>query len=171
MTYSTPQSVRAVLAQDGSTDPSTAASLDDPTLQGACNRAAAEVDAWLGGRYQVPFDVPPGSSVPVPGSAPALIYDISDSIASYLATLLYRQGQPIEPTDPVYQAWQRAERMLSLLSVGTMALEIGGSESAEADPTVVNNYTGELFSMRDYGIGVALGASGRRGVFPPNWPL
>jgi phage gp36-like protein len=170
VTYSTPASVRAVLTPDGSSaDPSSAASLDDATLQVACNKAQAEVDAMVGSNYQLPFDV--GG----PGTAPPLIYDISDSIAAYLATLLFRGDQPLESTDTVALGYRRALNMLMLIQAGKMDLQVLGSEPSSTQPTVVNPYNGQLFGLGDFGIGQSLfpmGGEGRgRGVFPPNWPI
>jgi phage gp36-like protein len=168
VTYTTPDEVRAVLVHDGiARDRSTAACLDDATIQGACQQATDEIDAVLGGLYSVPFDNP----ITWPDGVPAMVSDIAAGVAAYLATLLFLKGMPLEPTNPVSLLYARVERHLAMLQSRQMVMQDNGSEPETVDATVVNPYKGRLFTEDNFGIGPALIPERGRRVMPPDWPF
>lgn len=139
------------LAPDGdATNIGTAASLDDLTLQTSCDEASAEIDARLGGRYAVPFTLDP-----ISGTLPPLVFSVAVSISAYLATLLIRQGQPVDTTDPVFLRYTRAEMLLAQIQSGAAVIiqpVDQGQEPSTSDVTVANPYVGELFPMESFGL-------------------
>lgn len=144
MAYTTPAAVRLVLAADGDpTDLSSAAGLDDTTLNGPCQSASDQVDAYLAARYPTPLADPPN-----------VVGDIATDIAAYLATLTFRKGQPVDTTDPVWLRYQRALKMLVDISTGTAMLPaVGGPPTTPAGQIVVSNpIAGPLFSPDDFGL-------------------
>lgn len=144
MAYTTPAAVRSVLAPDGNdADPSSAAGLDDATLVGPCQQASDEVDARLSTRYTTPFP---------PNAIPTVVQSITADIAAYLATLIYRKGQPVEPTDPVYLRWHRAQAFLKDLTSGAAQLSGVAAVGPGAGSVVVSNPIGTvpLFGPDDY---------------------
>lgn len=158
MAYTSPADIRSVLGSP--TDPSTAASLPDETLQVAADEAQAEVDATLAGRFAVPFDE---GNAPVP--VPPLVASITRDIAAFLATMQLLKGSPIPPTHPVLMRWQRATGLLKGIANGNVDLALendpGPTQPTEQDPgaTVVNAgdyprnpYDGRLFTREGMGV-------------------
>ena len=149
MPYTSPDQVRAVLSPDGSSaDPSTAASLDDATLQVSCDQAQDDIDSKLGGRF---YDNTGPQVFPDP--CPNIIADLATDIAAYLATVQYREGTPMLATDPVMQRYNRAVKLVQELATGQRAVFVAGQELAASMDTVSHVNPGPLFSPSDYGIG------------------
>lgn len=142
MAYTTPSAVRMVLSADGdASDPSSAAGLDDQTLAGPCQQASDEVDARLSTRYVTPFPA---------NSTPTVVSSIATDIAAYLATLVYRKGQPVETTDPVYLRYTRSLSFLKDLTSG--AAQLPAVVAVGPGEVVVSNPTGTvaMFGPDDY---------------------
>lgn len=147
-TYTDVTAVRQILSPDGSTDPTlgTAASLSDAEIQEAINEAASEINARVAGRYTVPF-----------AQAPAIIEKLNRDIAAYLATLVYRRGDPIDPNDPVQLRYNRAQTLLAAIQNGKAELVGAAGPVAEgtAEAEVINPYFGDLFLPADFNLGPA----------------
>lgn len=145
-TYTTIDAVRQVLSPDG--DPSatlgTAASLSDEEIQEAIDEGAAEIDARLGARYTVPFEAP----------IPSILEKLNRDIAAYLATLVYRRGDPIDSNDPVQLRYNRAQGLLTAIQNGKAELSVDTGALAESgDAEVINPYEGDLFELGDFALG------------------
>lgn len=144
--YATPDEVRSAVARDLSKTTGTAASLDDDELKATIVTAQAEVDAKLRGRYTLPFT-----------TVPLLVKSIVIDIASYLATLTYRQSKDLAQGDPIMLRYDRAEKLLKSITDGTADLDTGdggaaaGSTSGGAGQPI-NPYTGNLFGLEDAGL-------------------
>lgn len=167
MAYATPDDVRAAISGYGASDQGSAAGLTDEQLLGPLQEAHDEIDARLAVRYQTPFD---DMRYPDPVPVPALVRRICVGIAAYLATLTFLRGALLEPTHPVSLRYARAQQMLSGIANGSINLDLPAgppaeqaAETSDGGASVVNQYTGTLFDLCDFGIGVA----GRRG---PGFP-
>jgi phage gp36-like protein len=153
MAYSDPDTVRTILAPDGSTGLGSAAAMSDEALQQAIDEVTSEIDGTLAVRYPVPFGEDDGNPVP------ALVATIARDSAAYLATLTYRQGNPLPVGHPILLRYQRSSLMLSNIAKGIISLNVGDTpptETSSGEATVVNPYTGNLFTLEDAGIGPAL---------------
>lgn len=156
MAYTTPSAVRLVLTADGNpTDPSTAAGLDDATLNGPCQQASDEVDARLSARYQVPLP-----------AVPAVVADITTDIAAYLATLTYRGGQPVDSTDPMYLRYQRALGLLKDITTGAATLPSVEAGAPQGSVVTANPVPDGLFTPEDFDLWPALPDRWQAGPFP-----
>jgi phage gp36-like protein len=144
--YTSTDSVRRVLSPDGVSDDSTAASLSDDEIEQAISEAAAEVDAKLAARYTVPFT-----------NVPAIVTTITRDVSAYLAMLVFRGGDPIDPNDPVQLRYNRAQANLIQIQTGKTELPVDSSgplaEGVEA--AVINPYDGDLFTPGDFSLGPA----------------
>ncbi len=163
--YCTVTALRAVLSAQGQTDTATAASLSDAALQAAIDDATLEVNAQLGARYDVPFDDDrEGQARPVPG----VVANLTRDIAAYKATLTYRRGAPLEPTDPAVLRYQMAAKLLTALMKGTATLSLENSpapdQAVQINGQPFNLACGPLFAEHDFGMTVAV----RRGSL--GWP-
>lgn len=158
--YATPADVRKVLAPDGDTGPSTAASLDDPALEDAIQEAEQQVDAALAGRYPVPF------GTGVYPQVPPMIVQLTRDMAAYEATLRFFRGQPLPAGHPVLLRAQRAQQTLRDMSSGRVELpETVPQETPTSQASVQNPYTGDLFGLP----GMSIGEDGR--PRPPGDPF
>jgi phage gp36-like protein len=120
--------------------PGTAAALADADLTSAIDQAQAEVDGRLAVRFTTPFVDPP-----------QLVVDITADIAAYVATLVYRRGEPIAAGEPILLRYQRAQALLSQAAAGTLALPATqAAPTGEGQPTVVNPIDGDLWCPADF---------------------
>lgn len=144
--YTTPDSVRQILAPGGDTDPSTAAGMSDDDLQEAINEGASEIDTRLASRYSVPFA----------GAVPIVIEKLNRDIAAFLANLTFQRGQPLDADDPVRLRYNRARDLLNQIAKGEVEL-LGdtGPITAAASEVAVENplYSGNLFALEDFNLG------------------
>lgn len=146
MSYVSADEVRDIVAKDVEQPAGTAAELGDARLQQAITSAQAEVDGKLGARYRVPFDDP----------APQLVQDITGDIAAYLASLVVRQTKDFSSErDPIWLRYQRAQALLSQIADGTVDLPIDSTTPPTGGGGMrgINRYHGDLFTMRDFGLG------------------
>ena len=154
--YVTPTELRQILSPDAdpTADTSSASSMSDAELQEAIDEAQTEVDAKLAARYTVPFS-----------SIPPIVEKLTRDIAAWLATLVFRRGDPIDPNDPVQLRYNRAQaNLLSIQSGKTELTTTTGPVSEDtAVPEVVNQFDGDLFTPDDF----ALGPAPNRGVGYP----
>jgi len=128
----------------------TAASLSDDDLTSAIDQAQAEVDGRLAVRYETPMTNPP-----------QLVIDLTADIAAYIATLVYRRGEPIVPGEPILLRYQRAEALLAQAAAGTLTLPTDTTTpTADGSPTVVNPIDGDLWCAADFGLAPAQGWPG-----------
>jgi phage gp36-like protein len=144
--YTTPNGVRLILAAEGNTDPSTAASLSDEELQEAIDEGAVEINARLGSRYSVPFA----------GAVPSLIEKMNRDIAAFMANLVFRRGNPVDVDDPVRLRYNRARDLLNQLAKGEVELlGASGPIAASSSEVAVENvlYDGNLFALEDFDLG------------------
>jgi len=160
--YLQPDDVRLILAGTENAA-GTAASLTDNDLTDAIAEAQDEVDGRLAARYETPFDAPP-----------TVVVNITRDIAAYLATLTYRRGDPIQPTETVQLRYNRAQNLLGQAANGTLPLLLPGGTpgqtEGENEPADVENpYDGDLFQMRDFGIGPVISESSIGSPFWPRW--
>lgn len=150
MPYTDPETVRTILAPDGSTGLGSAASMSDAGIQQAIDEATSEIDGRLAVRYTTPFD---HDSLPVP----ALIATIARDNAAYLATLTYRQGDPLPPGHPILLRYQRSSTLLAQIGTGVVSLDVIPDPPPELDSgtaTVINpNGDDVMFTMEGLGIG------------------
>lgn len=153
MPYTDPETVRTILAPDGSTGLGSAASMSDSAIQQAIDEATSEIDGTLSVRYPVPFGDEDGETVP------ALVATIARDNAAYLATLTYRQGAPLPTGHPILLRYARSSLMLANIAKGIISLNVEPDppmESSAGEATVINPYTGNLFTLEDAGIGRSL---------------
>lgn len=142
--YTTAANIRMTVARDPRDDRGTAASLEDAEIEAQIDNAEAEINSVLTHRYVVPFQAP----------APALVKTITEAIAAYLATLTYRQGRDLQPTDPVALREKWARAMLVKLADGNADLEVEGTVT-ERGGTVgkpINRLDGRMFGLGDFGL-------------------
>jgi hypothetical protein len=154
--YATPTDVRAVLARDPEEPVGTAASLPDPELAVRIEAAAAQVDAALAGA---------GYTVPITGTVPVLVREITVAIAAWLADLTYRQNKEHEgPAAPVLQRYQWATGLLAQIAgrvVVVPGLPAPDTAAAAEGAVVVSThqpYEGDLFTTDDAPWGPGRGA-------------
>lgn len=142
--YTSVQAVRRVLSPDGDRDAKlgTAAWLSDNEIEEAIEDAATEINGRLAPRYDLPFE-----------TIPPLVETLNRDIAAYLATLTYRRGTPIPDSDPVALRYDRAQKLLTSAAKGDLQLvdeAEGAPVSTLAEATVVNPYSGDLFSADEF---------------------
>lgn len=131
-----------------------AASLTNLQLQEAVDRAEAEINARLSGRYSVPFIDPP-----------VIIKRIATDLAAYDATLSFYGSTDITDEDPVIRRYRDSKYLLMDISVGKADLYpgAGGEEPLVGGRASVRNpYEGKLFGLSDF----ALGYEGSGGWWP-----
>lgn len=135
----------------------TAASLSDDDLTSAVDQAQAEVDGRLAVRYTTPFVDPP-----------QLVIDITGDIAAYVATLVYRRGEPITAGESILLRYQRAQALLAQAASGALALPAAQAvPTSDGEPTVVNPIDGDLWCPADFGLAPV---STPFGPWPTFWP-
>lgn len=154
--YATTDDVRLVVARDQDKARSTA-ELGDDQLDAAIEDAQAQVDGYLRGSYETPFD-------PVP----ALVKSLTVDIACYLAGLNYYQETELLASAPLALRYARAIALLTDISMGKIQLDNGdgGEPALDADSGIgqpINPYTGNLFGLSDFGLGLGYGHPG------PSW--
>jgi phage gp36-like protein len=154
--YATADEVRSAVARDPNKPTGTAASLEDEQLDEHIVNAQAEVDGTLRGRYTTPM---------VP--CPEMVKQITIDIASYVATLSYREGKDLTVQDPVSLRYTRAQRLLARIADGTIDLDAG--DGGAAQPSTVGglgapiNANPRLFALSDFDLGVQRGRGRGRG--------
>lgn len=141
------EEVRAVLARDPAQAPNTAASLDVAAITSHIASAQAQVDGRIAGRYTVPFS---------DAAVPKLVVDITRDIAAYLCDLTFRQGLDYESDrDPVVLRYQQAQQLLGQIATGAIDLPVPGGGGESGGLLVARNrYSGDLFGLGDFGLGV-----------------
>lgn len=145
--YTTPALVRQLLDPAGEQGAGSAASLTDELLQSSADRATAEVNARLSGRYSVPFIV-----------VPDLVQTIATDLAAYDATLSFYGSTDITDQDPVVRRYAESKQLLMDIAMGRADLypgESGGQSPAVSGgrPKVNNPYQGSLFCLGDFSLG------------------
>lgn len=146
--YASVDDVRAVLARNPGQVPNTAASLDDAAITSHITSAEAQVNGRISGRYTVPF---------TDADVPKLVADITRDIAAYLCDLTFRQGTDYESDrDPVVLRYQQAQQLLGQIATGAIDLPIPDGDGGEGGGLLVarNRYSGNLFGLSDFGLGV-----------------
>lgn len=151
MSYCSVQDVREALTPGGlATDPTTGASLSDAQIQDAIAEADATIDSYIGRFYTTPVIADPANTT----RAPAPIWTWSRNIAAYLATLTFRRGQELPPTNPV--ALRYAATMTALTAVRDGKATLPLQENSQGTGAVgmagaaINPYTGNLWSSEDW---------------------
>lgn len=150
MAYCTPADVRLLLTRDFFDPAGTAAELEDARLDAAIAASQAVVDAWLAGRYRVPFP---------DGQVPPLVASVTADLAAWRATLTYRENKPLEDTSPIIRRYADAQATLKALGDGSIDLPISidpgpGEPEPAGAATVRNPYRGRLFGADDFGLGL-----------------
>lgn len=156
MSYSTPSMVRmALVPSSNGTLPNpasnTAADLTDAQLTDAIAEADALIDSFIGGYYAVPVAAV-NSAIPHP------IDFWSRTIASYYATLTYRQGMDFTDVDPINRRYKDTLGALQAVSAGKLRLQIPentSGNSATMPGQVINPYVGELWTPDDFSLSPA----------------
>jgi len=143
--YVTLAQVRDALAPSGSITPgiATAASLTDSELTAAIADAQTEVDARLQGYSPTPFDA---------SAIPPIVTRIARDVAAYLATLTFRQGDPMLPDHPVSLRYAAAQAMLTAITTGKMEApgappDADGDGGSQQQTAAVINFS-ETWRMR-----------------------
>jgi phage gp36-like protein len=85
--------------------------MSDAEITEAISDAQTEVDARLQGYAPAPFDVT---------AIPPIVARVTRDIAAYLATLTFRQGDPMLPDHPVALRYAAAQGILAAIAKGTM---------------------------------------------------
>lgn len=145
--YATERDVRVTVARNPERVRGTAAEMDDNEILAQLENAEAQVNGTLRGRYTIPFAAP----------APLLVKSIVIDIAAYLATLTYRQGRDLEPTDPINLRYVRAMKLLGDIACGSVDLDVGdGGEAGGSRGTIrpPHNPSPKMFGLADFGLGL-----------------
>lgn len=165
MSYTDPDEVRAVLSFAGASDTRSPSGATDEQLTSAIEDARVEIDARLAVRYPAPFDDPDNAArKPVP----PVVKRINRDIAAYLATLTFLRGAPLVAEHPVALRYASAQNLLNGIATGKITLDLPGGnpadQPAENAPgaTVVNPYSGDMFTAAGFGIGRATGPFGNQ---------
>lgn len=149
MSYSSVAEVRLALTPGGdSTDRSTAAGVDDITIQSAIDEADAVIDSYIGRQYAVPVLLDLDS-----GLTPQPIRAWSRNIAAYNVTLVWRRNQSLAADNPVALRYTATMVALTAVRDGKATLQIPDNTGAGAGAgfaEVVNQYTGSMFVTQDY---------------------
>lgn len=156
--YTTVPEVRDTVVRDTTRLNNTTGALSDDQITLNILNAQAQINGKLRGRYAVPFDDP----------APELVHFIALDIASYLATLNYRQEKDIPDDDPAVRRYERACTMLCKIADGEMELD-GADEAHPGESAVriggglgpaVQRTQPSLWDTANFGIGGNYGCSG-----------
>ena len=123
----------------------TCAMLTDEQLNEAIGRASAKVSAYAGTAWFVDANDP----VIV---IPDLIFSLTVAIGTFYATLTYRKGKDLTPTDPVYLGYLDATQTLKDIASGLIDV----APTPPADPVerrghVVNKLPA-IFSYENSGV-------------------
>lgn len=164
MAYSTPAMVRQALvpSSDGSlptTPTNTAADLTDTQLSDAIAEADSLIDGYIGAYYAVPVVPLQGQTLP-----PHPIDYFSRNLASYNATLTYREGLDFADTDPVARRYTNTIAVLTKISTGIVRLQLPQNlteNAATGASAPYNPYVGDLFDPMDFSL--------RPASFDPTW--
>jgi phage gp36-like protein len=112
------------------TDDADTGSIDGTKVAAAIVRADAEIDAWCGGRYAVPFAAPP-----------AIIAELSADLATYY---LYSRRQEIIP-EARSERYRANQALLKAISGGQVQLP--GAATAQTGATRIEmSSNGRLFN-------------------------
>ena len=178
--YCTPADVRLAVDPSwipGSPEPQTgaqdASQLSDAQIRDAIAQASAQVDSFIGGRYQTPV-------APVDGSDPVtypdqLVHYWTRDLAAYLATLTYFRHQSMESTEPVYLRATAAMSAMAAVRDGKGVLNLPPAASGDANASAggyagaVDSGTGGIFDAADAGYhrGAFTYGSGWSGPYGP----
>lgn len=112
MSYVDREVVREVVARASATRPGTAASLSDPQVDSAIERAESKINSRLGRIYSTPFD-------PVP----LLVADIALALSAYDLDLTFREVRDYSSSlNPVLLRYTEAMKDLEALQSGKATL-------------------------------------------------
>lgn len=149
MTYAAPKDIRFAAAPDGSVSGS-CGELDDEQLQAHIQSAQDLVDAYT----SVPF---------YDTNVPGVIKDLVIALSTFYATLAYRKGKELLPTNPVYLRYMDAQRTLTNIKAGIINFEPPqldtDSPPVRRKPKINNAWrsAADLFPMDNFGMKVESG--------------
>ena len=113
--YTTKEAVRELLSRETASQPGTAVSLPDATIDAAILAASNKIDSLLGAVYTVPFAAPPDT--------PAMVVDIAKALAAYDSDLTFREVRDYSSDlNPVYLRYKEAMDLLGQLQKGLATL-------------------------------------------------
>ena len=128
--YTTKEDVRGLLSRDTPTQPGTAASLPDATVDTAILAASSKIDSRLGAVYTVPFAASPDT--------PELVVQIAKALAAYDLDLTFREVRDYSSElNPVYLRYKEATDLLTQLQKGLAVLP--DYTPPDPDPGVPDN--------------------------------
>lgn len=147
MAYSTAAEVRLILVGVNSSPATdydlTANQLSDAQVEAEIANADSQIDAMIGGRYTVPFEVP----------VPPLIHNLSIDIAAYLSDLRFRGAKEYaNELNPFYLRYQRALQLLNSVAMGDLDIPGGtdnGTDVVDGNSIAINPYEGTLMTTQN----------------------
>lgn len=142
--YCTVTDVRYALVQAAATSgTNTAADMDDATIQDSVNEASSQVDAYVGGTYDL-------TTTP-PDFIPPYIKYWTRDIAAFLAASVFRKSKDWTTLDPLYIRWQDTLTVLNAVNAGLMGIIGPGNQGVLTDNASVVNWTPiQLFTPCDF---------------------
>jgi phage gp36-like protein len=142
--YATVDDLRQVMSgTDGGTG--TAAQLTDQQLELALYSASNRVSVYAGNVYD--------GSTPE-ATPPAILHDLTLDLARFWAAVTYLKWKAIEPTNPVYIAYQNAMTMLNAVRSGTILLDPAPAPGIGEETGVIINRIPPVFTGHDSSTGV-----------------
>lgn len=159
-TYCTVRDVRNALTPGGDpTSTETAAGLPDWQIEDAILEAEGTINAYIATRYAItPIEVEeenpenPGEIL-VYVVAPAPLRSWTRDIAAYLSALTFRRHKDLPEDDPIRLRYGMVREFLTAIRDRTMDLTLPTNDSDDQGVHIENPYTGDLFSLSDFGLG------------------
>lgn len=153
MSYVDREVVREVVARASATRPGTAASLSDPQLDAAIERAESKINSRLGRIYSTPFN-------PVPG----LVGDMALAIAAYDLDLTFREVRDYSSDlNPILLRYNDAMKDLEALQNGKATLPDYVPPDPDEPPVDNPRDGGSVVGVYNLDIGLCLPPTHRHG--------
>ena len=137
--YASVDDLRSVMSGTDS-GTGTAAQLTDEQLELALYAASNRVSVYAGNVYD-------GSTAEA--TPPAILHDLTLDLACFWAAKTYLKSKAIEPTSPIYLAYQNAMQMLQAVRTGTILLDPAPAPGIGSETGTVINRIPPVFTGWD----------------------
>ena len=143
--YCLPSDVRDLLRGMDASGTGTAAELPDTQMTAAIIRASTVVTAYVGTDYEADQY----NANPV---IPQMVKYLTVGLSSYYATLIYRKGKALEPTDPIYLIYLDVRAIFADIVSGKIEVSPGKPNEAPEHQGNVRQTIPGIFTPSDSGV-------------------